>query len=111
MEMTCPDCGMCESHGTLNEMKKGQKDSNGVTKCWSGYHAQGTKKGKNGGRVRNCVPNEGVEENFEEGWKDKAAGAALAGALAFGSNAHAGDDNSNARWTIYQISLPMLLWL
>jgi hypothetical protein len=67
MEMTCPDCGMCESHGTLNEMKKGQKDSNGVTKCWSGYHAQGTKKGKNGGTVRNCVPNEGVEENFADG--------------------------------------------
>jgi len=56
MQMTCPDCGMCETHGNLNEIKKGQKDANGVTKCWSGYHAQGTKPGKNGGRVRNCVP-------------------------------------------------------
>ena len=58
MEMTCPDCGMCQSHGTLNEIKKGAKDSNGFTKCWPGKHAAGTKKGKNGGQVRNCVPNE-----------------------------------------------------
>jgi len=60
MEMTCPDCGMCQSHGTLNEIKKGAKDSNGFTKCWPGHHAAGTKKGKNGGQVRNCVPNESM---------------------------------------------------
>ena len=65
MEMTCPDCGMCESHGNLSEIKKGQKDSNGFTKCWSGYHAAGTKKGKNGKTVRNCVPNESIEESEE----------------------------------------------
>jgi len=29
MEMTCPDCGMCQTHGTLNEIRKGQKDANG----------------------------------------------------------------------------------
>jgi hypothetical protein len=46
----------------LSEIKKGQKDANGYTRCWPGKHAEGTKKGKNGGRVRNCVPNEGVEE-------------------------------------------------
>jgi hypothetical protein len=63
MEMTCPDCGMCQSHGTLNEIKKGQKDSNGFTKCWPGKHAEGTKKGKNGKPVRNCVPNESVAES------------------------------------------------
>jgi hypothetical protein len=62
MESVCPDCGMCESHGNLNEIKKGAKDSNGFTKCWPGHHAAGTKKGKNGGQVRNCVPNESVEE-------------------------------------------------
>jgi GH24 family phage-related lysozyme (muramidase) len=62
IEMTCPDCGMCEAHGNIMEIKKGQKDSNGYSKCWSGYHAAGTKKGKNGGRVRNCVPNESVAE-------------------------------------------------
>jgi hypothetical protein len=62
MEMVCEDCGMCETHGNLNEIKKGQKDSNGYTRCWPGKHAEGTKKGKNGGQVRNCVPNESVSE-------------------------------------------------
>ena len=47
----------------ISEIKKGQKDSNGYSSCWTGYHAAGTKKGKNGGRVRNCVPNEDVEES------------------------------------------------
>jgi hypothetical protein len=65
MEMTCPDCGMCQTHGTLNEIKKGQKDSNGYTKCWPGKHAEGTKKGKNGGQVRNCVPNESIQEDSD----------------------------------------------
>jgi hypothetical protein len=46
----------------VSEIKKGSKDSNGFTKCWPGKHAEGTKKGKNGGQVRNCVPNEGVTE-------------------------------------------------
>jgi len=62
MEMTCPDCGMCEAHGNITEIKKGAKDSNGYSSCWKGYHAAGTKKGKNGGRVRNCVPNEDINE-------------------------------------------------
>ena len=63
-EMTCPDCGMCKTHGNmgLQEIAKGQKDSNGFTKCWPGKHAEGTKKGRNGGRVRNCVPNESMQE-------------------------------------------------
>jgi len=78
MEMTCPDCGKCQTHGSIMEIKKGQKDSNGFTKCWPGHHAAGTKKGKNGGQVRNCVPNESVE-NVEEDWqkankKDKTDG-------------------------------------
>jgi hypothetical protein len=65
MEMVCETCGMCQTHGSLNEIAKGAKDSNGVTKCWPGKHAEGTKKGKNGGQVRNCVPNEsqGVAES------------------------------------------------
>jgi hypothetical protein len=64
MEMVCEDCGMCQTHGNLSEIAKGAKDSNGFTKCWPGKHAEGTKKGKNGGQVRNCVPNEsqGVAE-------------------------------------------------
>ena len=61
----------------VSEIKKGQKDSNGNTGCWTGYHAQGTKQGKNGGQVRNCVPNESLEET--EAWqkankKDKTDG-------------------------------------
>jgi len=64
MEAVCPDCGMCQTHGSLDEIKKGAKDSNGFTKCWPGHHAAGTKKGKNGGQVRNCVPNEGVAEGL-----------------------------------------------
>jgi hypothetical protein len=44
----------------LDEIKKGAKDSNGFSSCWTGYHASGTKKGKNGGSVRNCVKNEGA---------------------------------------------------
>lgn len=67
MEMVCEDCGMCESHSNINEIKKGQKDSNGFTKCWPGKHAEGTKKGKNGKPVRNCVHNEGLtpDEQFD----------------------------------------------
>lgn len=67
MEMVCEDCGMCQTHGNLDEIKKGQKDSNGYTRCWPGKHAEGTKTGKNGGQVRNCVPNESVElaEEFD----------------------------------------------
>jgi hypothetical protein len=65
MEAVCPDCGMCETHGNLSEIKKGQKDANGFTRCWPGKHAVGTKKGKNGGQVRNCEPNEGVAEDHE----------------------------------------------
>ena len=65
MEAVCPDCGMCQTHGNINEIKKGQKDSNGFTKCWPGKHAAGTKKGKNGGQVRNCVPNESLDPYFE----------------------------------------------
>lgn len=67
MEMVCADCGMCESHGNITEIKKGAKDSNGFTKCWPGKHAAGTKKGKNGKPVRNCVPNESIEleEEFD----------------------------------------------
>ena len=62
MEMVCEDCGMCETHGNVMEIKKGQKDANGYTRCWPGKHAEGTKKGKNGGPVRNCVPNESINE-------------------------------------------------
>ena len=65
MELVCEDCGMCQTHGNLMEIKKGEKDSNGYTRCWPGKHAEGTKKGKNGGQVRNCVPNESITEDLD----------------------------------------------
>jgi len=59
----------------LSEIKKGQKDSNGFTKCWPGKHAEGTKKGKNGKPVRNCVSNESVAEDWNSvNKKDKTDG-------------------------------------
>ena len=66
MEQVCPDCGMCQTHGNVMEIRKGEKDSNGYTRCWPGKHAEGTKQGKNG-PVRNCVPNEsqGVAEGSD----------------------------------------------
>jgi hypothetical protein len=67
MEKVCEDCGMCQTHGNLNEIKKGQKDSNGYTKCWPGKHAEGTKKSSvTGKQVRNCVPNESIAEGASE---------------------------------------------
>jgi len=66
MEMVCEDCGMCESHANLTEIKKGAKDSNGYTRCWPGKHAEGTKTGKNSKPVRNCVPNESITEDDED---------------------------------------------
>jgi hypothetical protein len=63
-EMVCEDCGMCRTHGNLNEIKKGEKDSNGYTRCWPGKHAEGTKKSAvTGKQVRNCVPNESMDES------------------------------------------------
>lgn len=63
MQKVCEDCGMCETHGSLNEIKKGQKDSNGYTSCWSGYHADGTKPSSTTGKpVRKCVKNKEVTE-------------------------------------------------
>jgi len=59
MEMTCPDCGMCQTHGNLSEVKQ-RLDA----KCWKGKHKEGTKI-KGGIRVNNCVPNEDVEETAE----------------------------------------------
>jgi hypothetical protein len=55
---------IAEGEQMIAEIKKGAKDSNGVSKCWPGYEAKGTKKGKNG-PVRNCVKKEGVAEDTD----------------------------------------------
>jgi len=56
-EMTCPDCGMCETHrdhsrDTIDEA------------CWKGYHKEGNKE-LFGKTVPNCVKNEAVAESHE----------------------------------------------
>jgi hypothetical protein len=105
MEMVCETCGMCETHGNLNEIKKGQKDSNGYTKCWSGYHAQGTKKSATTGKqVRNCVPNESVDQGVAEGADDIKKQMSKLEALALAAN-RAGDD---AKCKMYQQKIQSL---
>ena len=55
MEQVCPDCGMCQTHSNISEVKQ-RLDP----KCWKGKHKEGTKI-KGGVRVNNCVPNESQE--------------------------------------------------
>jgi hypothetical protein len=49
MEMTCEDCGMCETHGD-------HLHSNLDEACWKGYHKEGMKK-MFGKTYPNCVKN------------------------------------------------------
>jgi hypothetical protein len=57
MEDTCPDCGMCETHGDHS------KDKLDELKCWSGYHrVAGTKAGFPGSCEKNKTNEESVEE-------------------------------------------------
>jgi len=96
MESVCPDCGMCQTHGNLNEIKKGQKDSNGYTKCWPGHHAQGTKKSSvTGKQVRNCVPNEGVDSDVEESGLQYYTGVKKYGKKGMEKLAQAGREGAN----------------
>jgi DNA-directed RNA polymerase subunit RPC12/RpoP len=52
MEMTCPDCGMCQTHGDHENLDEA---------CWKGYHKEGNKK-MFGKTYPNCVKNEDVAE-------------------------------------------------
>jgi len=56
MEMTCEDCGMCETH---------QGHENLDEACWTGYHKEGNKE-LFGKTVPNCVKNEHKEMNMDE---------------------------------------------
>jgi hypothetical protein len=60
MEMTCPDCGMCKTHGDHMMETAERLDA----KCWTGMHKAGTKI-KGGVRVNNCVPNESITEDLD----------------------------------------------
>jgi len=96
---------MCQTHGNLNEIKKGAKDSNGFTKCWPGHHAAGTKKGKNGGQVRNCVPNEGRHDD-EGGYyandneRDQQRQMDYNRSTRYGTGGPAGDEMDKESWYI-----------
>jgi hypothetical protein len=61
LEMTCPDCGMCQSHGDNS------KDKLDELKCWSGYHrVSGTKAGFPGSCAKNKTNEElDIEEDRE----------------------------------------------
>ena len=57
MEMTCPDCGMCETHGYNS------KDQLDELKCWPGHHrVAGTKAGAPGSCEKNKTNEEGLAE-------------------------------------------------
>ena len=61
MEMTCPDCGMCQTHGDNS------KDKLDELKCWSGFHrVAGTKAGFPGSCAKNKTNEElDIEEDRE----------------------------------------------
>jgi hypothetical protein len=66
MEMTCPDCGMCQSHGDNS------KDKLDELKCWSGFHrVAGTKAGFPGSCAKNKTNEEQVLENLHKWFKEK----------------------------------------
>jgi hypothetical protein len=48
-EMTCPDCGMCETHGNRSQQSLDEA-------CWKGYHKEGMKT-MFGKRYPNCIKN------------------------------------------------------
>ena len=61
MEMTCPDCGMCETHGDHSQQSLDEA-------CWKGYHKEGMKT-MFGKRYPNCVKNknESLETYIRKG--------------------------------------------
>ena len=66
MEMTCPDCGMCQTHGDNS------KDKLDELKCWSGYHrVKGTTAGFPGSCAKNKTNEEQVLENLHKWFKEK----------------------------------------
>jgi hypothetical protein len=58
MEMTCPDCGMCETHVDHAKLDEA---------CWKGYHKEGNKK-MFGKTYPNCVKNTNEEQLDEKCW-------------------------------------------
>jgi len=54
MEMTCEDCGMCQTHGNHSHDTLGEA-------CWAGYEKKGMKT-MFGKRYPNCVKKESIDE-------------------------------------------------
>jgi len=96
MEMTCPDCGMCRTHGNNMMEVKQRLDA----KCWKGKHKEGTKI-KGGIRVNNCVPNEGVAEATGDERFDS-----MMSQITGGTGARQGVDNLNKSLTARSGSNP-----
>jgi len=62
MEMTCPNCGMCETHGDNMLEVKQRLDAH----CWHNKKiGKPATKIKGGVRVNNCVPKEGVAGGYQ----------------------------------------------
>jgi len=59
LEMTCPDCGMCQTHSDHKNLDEA---------CWKGYHKEGNKK-MFGKTYPNCVKNEDIAENDLDKYK------------------------------------------
>jgi len=55
-EMTCPDCGMCETHVDHQNLDEA---------CWKGYHKEGNKE-LFGKTVPNCVKNTNEEASMTD---------------------------------------------
>ena len=89
MEMTCPHCGMCETHCDRKNLDEA---------CWKGYHKEGMKTmfgKKYPNRVKNKKTNEEIsteelEEDlhkwFKEKWVRFGPDGKIRGACARGSN-------------------------
>ena len=59
MEMTCEDCGMCQTHGNHSHDTLGEA-------CWAGYEKKGMKT-MFGKRYPNCVKKESIDEYIAKG--------------------------------------------
>jgi hypothetical protein len=91
MEMTCPDCGMCETHVDHTNLDEA---------CWKGYHKEGNKK-MFGKTYPNCVKNESeaVDEADmnRRGFLKGMGAAAVAGSALVNPIVAKAQDSTSAR--------------
>jgi predicted RNA-binding Zn-ribbon protein involved in translation (DUF1610 family) len=88
MEMTCPDCGMCETHVDHTNLDEA---------CWKGYHKEGNKK-MFGKTYPNCVKNENEavdEADMNRRGFLKGMGAAAVAGAADNASASTYDPKTN----------------